>query len=194
MPSFLSLPRHRQRIAHVRSRPAWRDMRLPRPRRSAVLEAGGSLPLGKLRPNISATWKRPTRSPRPSRPNGRASSTDAAALTGDEGIGAAVREYEALEDLMGRIGSFAGLTYFSDTSNPANGKLYGDAQAKLTDMASHLLFFALELNRIDDAVIDSAARNRHAGGPLQARGSSICAWTSPTSSMTRSSSSSSKNR
>ncbi|WP_438751870.1 M3 family oligoendopeptidase [Pararhizobium sp. O133] len=84
---------------------------------------------------------------------------EAATRTGDAGIGAAVREFEALEDLMGKIGSFAGLTYFSDTSNPANGKLYGDAQAKLTDMASHLLFFSLELNRIDDAVIDTALNN-----------------------------------
>jgi oligoendopeptidase F len=81
---------------------------------------------------------------------------DAATRTGGDGIGAAVREYEALEDLMGKIGSFAGLTYFSDTSNPAHGKLYGDAQSKLTDMASHLLFFSLEMNRIDDAVIDAA--------------------------------------
>jgi oligoendopeptidase F len=81
---------------------------------------------------------------------------DVATRTGDEGIGAAVREYETLEDLMGKIGSFAGLTYFSDTSNPANGKLYGDAQSKLTDMASHLLFFSLEMNRIEDAVIDAA--------------------------------------
>lgn len=85
--------------------------------------------------------------------------TQAAALSGDEGIGAAVGEFEALEDLMGKIGSFAGLTYFSDTSNPANGKLYGDAQSKLTDMASHLLFFSLEMNRIDDAVIDKALQN-----------------------------------
>ncbi|WP_075291288.1 M3 family oligoendopeptidase [Pararhizobium arenae] len=81
---------------------------------------------------------------------------DAATKTGDAGLGAAIREFEALEDLMGKIGSYAGLTYFSDTTNPANGKFYGDAQAKLTDLASHLLFFALELNRIDDAVIDAA--------------------------------------
>lgn len=80
----------------------------------------------------------------------------AASRSGDEGIGAALKEYEALDDILGRIGSFAGLTYFSDTSNPANGKLYGDAQAKLTDIASHLLFFPLELNRIDDALIDAA--------------------------------------
>lgn len=83
----------------------------------------------------------------------------AAKLSGDQGLGAALKEYEALDDSLGRIGSFAGLTYFSDTSNPANGKLYGDAQSKLTDMSSHLLFFALELNRIDDATIDAAIAN-----------------------------------
>ncbi|MGK9202329.1 MULTISPECIES: M3 family oligoendopeptidase [Sinorhizobium] len=81
---------------------------------------------------------------------------EAAGRTGDQGIGAAVKEFEALEDLMGRIASFAGLTYFSDTSNPANGKLYGDVQSKLTDISAHLLFFSLELNRIDDKVIDAA--------------------------------------
>ncbi|MDK1388342.1 M3 family oligoendopeptidase [Sinorhizobium sp. 8-89] len=85
--------------------------------------------------------------------------TEAAGKTGDEGIGAAVKEFEALEDLMGRIASFAGLTYFSDTSKPANGKLYGDVQSKLTDMSAHLLFFSLELNRIEDGIIDAALKN-----------------------------------
>ncbi|HEV7304948.1 M3 family oligoendopeptidase [Ensifer sp.] len=82
--------------------------------------------------------------------------SEAAQKSGDEGIGAAVREFEALEDVMGRIASFAGLTYFSDTSKPENGKLYGDVQSKLTDMSAHLLFFSLELNRIDDAILDKA--------------------------------------
>src|SRR5690606_34508828 len=80
---------------------------------------------------------------------------EAAASAGAGGLGEAQREYETLEDLLGKLGSFAGLTYFSDTSDPANGKFYGDVQAKLTDIASHLLFFALELNRIDDAVVDA---------------------------------------
>ncbi|MBZ9791487.1 M3 family oligoendopeptidase [Rhizobium sp. 3T7] len=79
----------------------------------------------------------------------------AATKTGTEGIGQALKEYEALDDIIGRLGSFTGLTYFSDTSNPVNGKLYGDAQAKITEFSSHLLFFSLELNRIDDAVIDA---------------------------------------
>ena len=79
----------------------------------------------------------------------------AAGQTGPRGIGAALAEYEALDDLLGKLGSYAGLTYFSDTLDPANGKFFGDAQQKLTALSSHLLFFALELNRIDDAVMDA---------------------------------------
>lgn len=79
--------------------------------------------------------------------------------TGNDGIGAAVKEFEALEDVMGRIISFAGLTYFANTTDPANGKFYGDIQAKLTDLGAHLLFFSLELNRIADERIDAALKN-----------------------------------
>ncbi len=81
---------------------------------------------------------------------------ESATKTGDEGLGAAIAQSDALEDLLGRIASYAGLTYFSDTSNPANGKFYGDVQVKLTDIAAHLLFFPLELNRIDDSVIEAS--------------------------------------
>ncbi|WP_028746681.1 M3 family oligoendopeptidase [Rhizobium mesoamericanum] len=84
---------------------------------------------------------------------------DAATKKGAEGIGQALKEYEALDEIIGRLGSFAGLTYFSDTSNPVNGKLYGDAQAKITEFSSHLLFFALELNRIDDTIVDACMAN-----------------------------------
>jgi oligoendopeptidase F len=88
----------------------------------------------------------------------------AATKAGDQGIGQALKEYEALDEIIGRLGSFAGLTYFSDTSSPANGKLYGDVQAKITDFSGHLLFFGLELNRIDDAVIDTCMKNDPAAG------------------------------
>ena len=89
---------------------------------------------------------------------------EAVAGDGDQGLGAAIAAYEALDDLVGKIGSFAGLTYFSDTTNPANGKLYGDVQAKLTALSTHLLFFPLELNRIDDSLIDAAmARDAKTG-------------------------------
>lgn len=69
---------------------------------------------------------------------------------------AAIREFEALDELMGRIASFAGLYYYGDTSDPKRMKLFGDVQQKLTDASTHLIFFSLELNRIDDAVLDKA--------------------------------------
>lgn len=84
--------------------------------------------------------------------------TEAAQKTGSEGLGMALEEFEALEDLAGKLGSFAGLTYFSDTSDPANGKFFGDVQSKLTELSSHLLFFTLELNRIDDALIEACLK------------------------------------
>ena len=84
---------------------------------------------------------------------------DAATKTGEEGLGAAIAQSDALEDLLGRIASYAGLTYFSDTSDPKNGKFYGDVQAKLTDIAAHLLFFPLEINRIEDAALDACLAN-----------------------------------
>lgn len=76
----------------------------------------------------------------------------------------AVRAYEAIEDLLGRLMSFAGLVYSGDTTDEAREKFYGDTQERLTTASSHLLFFALELNRIDDATLDAAM----ADGPLAA--------------------------
>ena len=80
----------------------------------------------------------------------------AAAADGGATLGAAVRRYEAIDDLMGRLSSFAGLIHAGDTLDPARTKFYGDVQERLTAASIHLLFFTLELNRIDDAVLDKA--------------------------------------
>ncbi len=66
----------------------------------------------------------------------------------------AVQAYEALEDLMGKIMSYAGLSYSTDTSDPVRGKFYGDAQEKITAASSYLLFFALEINRLDEVLFN----------------------------------------
>jgi oligoendopeptidase F len=68
----------------------------------------------------------------------------------------AVRGYEAIEDLLGRLMSYAGLVYSGDTTDPKRMKFYGDTQERLTAASSELLFFTLELNRIDDAILDRA--------------------------------------
>src|SRR5277367_1352902 len=80
-----------------------------------------------------------------------------------ENLGAAVRGYEAIQDLTGRIMSYASLVYAGDTSDPARAKFYGDAQEKVTALAGDLLFFELELNRLDDKLIDAAMADPLAG-------------------------------
>ena len=48
------------------------------------------------------------------------------------------------------------LVYAGNTTDPQRAKLYGDIQEKMTDASAHLLFFALELNLVDDALIGAA--------------------------------------
>ncbi|MEI5664722.1 M3 family oligoendopeptidase [Bosea sp. CCNWLW174] len=69
----------------------------------------------------------------------------------------AVRAYEGLEDLVGKIMSYAGLVYSGETTDPQRAKFYGDTQDKVTAISTELLFFGLELNRIDEALLAKAA-------------------------------------
>jgi oligoendopeptidase F len=68
----------------------------------------------------------------------------------------AVRRYEAIEDVLGRLISYAGLLYSGNTTDPGIAKFYGDMQERITAASLHLLFFQLELNRLDDAALDKA--------------------------------------
>jgi oligoendopeptidase F len=80
----------------------------------------------------------------------------AAAPDAGEKLAAAVKRFEAIEDLLGRVISFAGLVYTGDTTDPKRAKFFGDVQERITTASSHLLFFTLELNRIEDALIENA--------------------------------------
>jgi oligoendopeptidase F len=71
----------------------------------------------------------------------------------------AIKRYEAIDDLLGRLISFASLLYTGNTADPARAKFYGDVQERITAASTHLLFFTLELNRIDDAVLDRAMQD-----------------------------------
>lgn len=72
------------------------------------------------------------------------------------GLGECLRQYEQLDELIGRLLSYASLVYAGNTTDPKRAKLYGDIQEKMTDASAHLLFFALELNQVDDGLIMSA--------------------------------------
>ena len=78
------------------------------------------------------------------------------AKDGGDRLVESVRDYEAMSDQLGRVGSYAGLLYAADTSDPARAKFYGDIQEKLTAITTSLLFYPLEFNRIDDEVLEQA--------------------------------------
>jgi oligoendopeptidase F len=80
----------------------------------------------------------------------------AGSAQGGAALAETVRRYEAIDDLMGRLGSYAGLVHAGNTVDPARTKFYGDVQERLTTASTHLLFFTLELNRVDDAVLEAA--------------------------------------
>ncbi len=75
---------------------------------------------------------------------------------GGKALAEAVRAFEAIDDLIGRIVSFASLVYSGNMVDPVCAKFYGDVQERITTSSSHLLFFSLELNKIDDKVMETA--------------------------------------
>ena len=68
----------------------------------------------------------------------------------------AIRDSEALGDLSGRIGSFAFLQYAQKSTDPDRAKFMGDTNEALTNLSTKVLFFELELNRIEDADLEAA--------------------------------------
>ncbi|MBV9656209.1 MAG: M3 family oligoendopeptidase [Acetobacteraceae bacterium] len=76
-----------------------------------------------------------------------------AAMSGDA-LAAAIAEYERIEEVLGRLMSYAQLLFAGDSNNPRLGQFYQTASERVTAISSNLLFFTLELNRIDEAVLD----------------------------------------
>jgi oligoendopeptidase F len=70
------------------------------------------------------------------------------------GLAAAMKELEAIVDLLGRAGSYAMLRFAVDTADPANGALLARVQEKGTAVETKLVFFELEWAAVDDARAD----------------------------------------
>ncbi|MEO1238836.1 MAG: M3 family oligoendopeptidase [Pseudomonadota bacterium] len=80
---------------------------------------------------------------------GKLADLDAAAML------ACVQAYEKINSIAGRIGSFAGLRYYQQTTDAERAKFMSDVQDKITTFTTPLVFFSLEINRIDDAALDA---------------------------------------
>jgi oligoendopeptidase F len=60
------------------------------------------------------------------------------------GLAEAMRELGAIYELVGRVGTYAGLRFSTDTADPANGALLQKVQERETAIETTLLFFELE--------------------------------------------------
>ena len=61
---------------------------------------------------------------------------------------------ERINAVAGRIMSFAGLRYYQLTTDASRAKFLSDMQEKITNFTTPLVFFTLELNRLDDGHLD----------------------------------------
>ena len=67
------------------------------------------------------------------------------------GLHAAMLELETINELVGRVGSYASMRFATDTADPARGALLQLVQERATEIETLLLFFELEWAGLDDA-------------------------------------------
>jgi len=70
-------------------------------------------------------------------------------------LGAAVETYEGMQELNGRILSYASLVHAGNLADPDIGRFYQTIQERTNAISTSLLFFTLELNRLDDAALEA---------------------------------------
>ncbi len=66
------------------------------------------------------------------------------------GLAEALGRYEAIEEVLGRIMSYAQLLFSGHSSDSKISRFYQSMSEKVTEISTDLLFFTLELNRLDE--------------------------------------------
>ncbi|WP_334127753.1 M3 family oligoendopeptidase [Sneathiella sp.] len=67
-----------------------------------------------------------------------------------QGLYLAISKYEEIGEIEGRIMSYAYLVYAGNMADPEIGKFFQSMQEKISAVGTDLLFFTLELNRIEE--------------------------------------------
>lgn len=65
----------------------------------------------------------------------------------------AIKEYDALQDAMGKLASYAQLLYAGNMTDPAIAQFYQNTQEAITQASAQLIFFTLEINNLSDATL-----------------------------------------
>jgi len=66
----------------------------------------------------------------------------------------AIADYERIEEILGRVMSYAQLLFCGDSNDPAIGRFYQSMSERVTAISSQVLFFSLELNRLEESVLE----------------------------------------
>jgi oligoendopeptidase F len=66
----------------------------------------------------------------------------------------AVKEYEDINELMGKLGSYAQLLYAGDMTRPEIAQFYQNIHEKITNISTELLFFTLTINKLSDEQVN----------------------------------------
>src|SRR5215204_671592 len=69
-------------------------------------------------------------------------------------LGAAVAAYERLQEVAGRVMSYAELVRAGNVADPEIGRFFQTMHERVNAISTELIFFTLELNRLDDAALD----------------------------------------
>ncbi len=73
---------------------------------------------------------------------------------GSDELAQAMRELGEIQELVGRAGTYAGLRFSVDTSDPASGALLQEVQERGTEIETMLLFFELEWAALGDEQVE----------------------------------------
>jgi oligoendopeptidase F len=76
-----------------------------------------------------------------------------AALSG-AGLGGAVAEYERMQEIAGRVMSYAELLRAGNVADAEIGRFFQTMHEQINAISTELLFFALEINRLEDADLE----------------------------------------
>ena len=81
------------------------------------------------------------------------------ARLGGADLAAAVARYEAIDEVLSRLMSFAHLHYAADMTAPGAGQFLQTLRERVNDISAALLFFTLELNRVPDEALARKLEN-----------------------------------
>ena len=82
------------------------------------------------------------------------------AKLGGAALGRAIAEYERVSELLARVMSYAELRYAADMSDGAVARFYQNTRERVNDISAEILFFTLELNRIEEAALEAKMKSR----------------------------------